>query len=654
MTSIASRAHASQPCEGRRFFQPWLVVFVLLCAALLSACSDDDGPAPPVEAPMQPPAGLSYHMPAASYVRGEAIAVNLPSASGGAIERYSVAPPLPAGLRLDEATGAIIGTPTTVTAAAHHVVTATNRAGSATARIQIEVRDGTAAPVSLAYSVTAVSFTVGDTIAPIGPTSSGGAITHYSITPALPAGLAFDAQTGVISGTPAATAAPAPYVVTGTNSAGSVTVELRIEVQAAIAPPASFQYASPVALYVAGEAIVANTPQVTGGPVASYSVSPPLPAGLSLNTQTGVIAGTPQAVQMQASYTVTATNRAGSLQAQVRIAVTARGSWVPEASMLQAKHYHSATLLTDGRVLAVGGIGAMGPTGAAALYDRNARTWTATGSLASARYEHTATRLQNGKVLVAGGAMVVGTAIASAELYDPTTGTWSPAGSMAAPRLRHTATLLPDGKVLVIGGNQGMTFEGSAELYDPALNTWTRLGTTLATPRTQHAATLLPDGATVLVVGGISSRGMAVLAEQFPINGMGPTVTVPFPGTSHVLAQSVLLANGKVLVVGDFAGPPQAWLYDPIGSVWTPSAMSERRVLPALTLLADGRVLAAGGYGMASAEIYHPGADTWTAAAAMSVPRSGAAAAMLPDGSVLVSGGTNGTTELDAVERYVP
>jgi len=37
----------------------------------------------------------------------------------------------------------------------------------------------------------------------------------------------------------------------------------------------------------------------------------PLPAGLSLNTSTGVITGTPTAPAAQATYTVTATNAAG-------------------------------------------------------------------------------------------------------------------------------------------------------------------------------------------------------------------------------------------------------------------------------------------------------------------------------------------------------
>src|SRR3954468_13525454 len=74
-----------------------------------------------------------------------------------------------------------------------------------------------------------------------------------------------------------------------------------------------------------------------------------------------------------------------------------------------------------------------------------------TGSLIVARYEHTATLLSNGKVLVAGG-YDGSNVLASAELYDPKTGTFTLTGSMTAARRVHTATPLSNGQVLVAGG----------------------------------------------------------------------------------------------------------------------------------------------------------------------------------------------------------
>ena len=53
------------------------------------------------------------------------------------------------------------------------------------------------------------------------------------------------------------------------------------------------------------------TPTVTGD-VSAYSIAPALPAGLSLNTTTGAISGTPTETPAPASYTITATNASGS------------------------------------------------------------------------------------------------------------------------------------------------------------------------------------------------------------------------------------------------------------------------------------------------------------------------------------------------------
>jgi hypothetical protein len=57
----------------------------------------------------------------------------------------------------------------------------------------------------------------------------------------------------------------------------------------------------------------------------------------------------------------------------------------------------------------------------AELYDPVAATFTATGSLATARIAHTATLLSSGEVLVVGGvdASPGGRVVASAELYEP-------------------------------------------------------------------------------------------------------------------------------------------------------------------------------------------------------------------------------------------
>src|SRR5262249_8857278 len=90
-----------------------------------------------------------------------------------------------------------------------------------------------------------------------------------------------------------------------------------------------------------------------------------------------------------------------------------------------------------------------------------ASSWTATATMSTARATPTATALSDGRILVVGGA--------TAELYDPGAGAWSPAGTLSKPRSGYfVAVRLADGRVLVAGG----PCTASAQRDDPPPNTW--------------------------------------------------------------------------------------------------------------------------------------------------------------------------------------
>ena len=173
----------------------------------------------------------------------------------------------------------------------------------------------------------------------------------------------------------------------------------------------------------------------------------------------------------------------------------------------------TATLLANGKLLVVGGASGTYPytvLSSAELYDPASGAWTNTSAMKTPRYGHTATLLSNGKVLVSGGdtdgSSIVTTA--TAELYDPATGLWTFAGAMSTPRYLSVATALPDGKVLVIGGdNETNGYLSSAELYDPSADSWSGAGT-MTTLRQSPMATALLDGK-VLVTGGYNGSYLA-------------------------------------------------------------------------------------------------------------------------------------------------
>jgi len=100
------------------------------------------------------------------------------------------------------------------------------------------------------------------------------------------------------------------------------------------------------------------------------------------------------------------------------------GEWSGTASLNTPRTSHTATLLPDGRVLIAGGIlwddvGGFSPFDTleiAEIYDPAVGNWSRTASLNVPRDGHTATLLSNGKVLVVGG--YFGGYLSSAELYD--------------------------------------------------------------------------------------------------------------------------------------------------------------------------------------------------------------------------------------------
>jgi hypothetical protein len=297
-------------------------------------------------------------------------------------------------------------------------------------------------------------------------------------------------------------------------------------------------------------------------------------------------------------------------------------TWTPGPTSVEAHVAGVSVKLPDGRVLlAGGGVNTKVSKSGELLPATGTGSFLAAGTMAQARLYTAATLLHNGDVLIAGGdtSWTQATAVPkTAEVWRPSGGggTFTATGPMHVARQAFTLTTLPNGQVLAVGGSPFLKSgagSATAELYNPATNKWTLTG-------------------------------------SMPSGRLGQSAT--------------LLANGKVLIVGD---AHTALLYNDATGTFSATgaegAATFQRSYQTATLLADGKVLIAGGVSranvrLASASVYDPATGTFTATVdSMSTPRSQGFAARLANGEVIVGGGfTNAPRTIisDTVDIYNP
>ena len=209
-----------------------------------------------------------------------------------------------------------------------------------------------------------------------------------------------------------------------------------------------------------------------------------------------------------------------------------------------------------------------------------------------------------------------------------------------------------------------------------------------STPTGTDVWAMEPDGSgQVRVAADANGADLQPTADQRPIASPSPLTDAGFVPTGSMTsaradAMAVLLADGRVLIVGGWTGRDamtgvtSAEIYDPAtGSFSSTGSMAEGRVSPSATLLADGRVLVAGGFpfesmnvgpapALASAEIYDPATGTFSPTGSMAEGRGGHTAVRISSGDVLVAGGDGGIVQIgtgpalgispESVERFDP
>src|SRR4029079_8220650 len=198
---------------------------------------------------------------------------------------WSVTGTLPTGITLNTSTGVLSGTPTQ-TGSFPITVTATDANGCTGSRIVtlvIGCQTITVNPTTLPNGTAGAPYSQTFT-----QTSGIGTIT-WSVTGTLPAGITLDSGTGVLSGTPTQTGS-FPITVTATDGngcTGSRAYTLVIGCQVITVNPATIPNGT------AGTAYSQTFTQTSGIGTITWSVTGALPTGLTLNSGTGVLSGTP-------------------------------------------------------------------------------------------------------------------------------------------------------------------------------------------------------------------------------------------------------------------------------------------------------------------------------------------------------------------------
>ena len=155
-------------------------------------------------------------------------------------------------------------------------------------------------------------------------------LTGYTAFPNLPAGFILNQQSGRITGTPTETMIATSYTITANAGSQKETAVITFDVLD-LSPPSNLAYTynsatvsaqSPITL-IPLRPISQFTISNPGNSVVNrYTVTPDLPAGLSLDAATGAITGTPTEAKANAVYTIMAINPAGSFPILVSLGVS--------------------------------------------------------------------------------------------------------------------------------------------------------------------------------------------------------------------------------------------------------------------------------------------------------------------------------------------
>ncbi len=240
----------------------------------------------------------------------------------------------------------------------------------------------------------------------------------------------------------------------------------------------------------------------------------------------------------------------------------AAGTFTLTGAPMEARRYeHTATLLPDGRVLIAGGIFRVSTDfyslSSTEFYDPSTGAFTAGQFMKRPRGSHTATLLSDGRVLFVGGFDYMDSQTPyRAEIHDWAAGVSTETGVTGARRIGHTATALSSGEVLVVGGCGGeypnyssitppTTHSRNTEFYQLGTNSFTTL-LTLQYARCYHTTTMLNSGDVLMVGGGNIANVVSTYRQANTVTG---TLTLPSEFVNHTTIPLRFAGSGSPAAV---------------------------------------------------------------------------------------------------------
>lgn len=302
-------------------------------------------------------------------------------------------------------------------------------------------------------------------------------------------------------------------------------------------------------------------------------------------------------------YVLKATNTAEIFDPQA-------GIFTRTGDMNFSHSYHSSILLSDGKVLIIGGETTENINGKLAnvvknkpeIFDPATNKFSIIDNISGTNYTENGfdlnnvkvnnvhyivnsdkyghkpvlTLLPDRKILITGGITqnIYGNdySLDNASLYDISENKFYSTGKMLKSRYKHTVTLLKNNKILIIGGEHlGKTlsynhFLSESELYDIYTRKFSLTGN-LIQRRSNHVATILKNG-NLLVTGGNSDLPQQ---KSLPYNERGLFSEIYDVSSGKFIQidkmifskrfyhQATLLKDGSVLITGGFKNPGESY-----------------------------------------------------------------------------------------------